>query len=41
VQSVRQAFEDSVSKKFTYQLYELPKRYPVDPGVDLDDQGDF
>jgi hypothetical protein len=39
VQSVRQAFEDSMSKKFTYHVYELPKRYPVDPGVDLDDQG--
>jgi hypothetical protein len=38
VQSVRQAFEDSMSKKFTYHVYELPKRYPVDPGVDLDDQ---
>jgi hypothetical protein len=32
VQSGRQAFEDSMSKKFTYQVYELPKRYPVDPG---------
>lgn len=41
VQSVRRAFEDSMSEKFTYQVYELPKRYPVDPGVDLDDQWDF
>jgi len=40
VQSVRRAFVDSMSEKFTYQVYELPKRYTLDPGVDLADQGD-